>query len=436
MSKPFVNIKYLLMLMILTSSAFGYSTEYANAERETPLRWKNKKIPIAISTSLINQSINIKDKSDLLLALQNSFRKWEQAAEIEFDFSFTDKNSVSAKDGSGDGISLVTIAPTSENLLLFDEKISDISAKTRLFFTSKGEIKEADIVLNPILLFTTDGTFGTFDLEATLTHEIGHLLGLGHSQIGGSTMHSHQGKNGVYNLTGFNQRSLSQDDKARAISLYGKRKEDEKCCGEINGRISVINSDTKSFIWAEETESGRVITGVSTDRKGNFVLAGLPYASYRIYTRDENKNSSTILLDKVDLTEVKIKTLFEKVEYKSKDLQIKYIGYNGQLSSLSVPIQSGETHVIYVGGKNLNSDDFEIGFNSDNFKVNRDSVVWHNYANNLTVISFEVEISENTPDGEYSFFLKQSDGKNEYIVGGVTLESNRYTEFNGLSYSY
>ncbi len=424
MSKLRLILKSLFVLMIFISSALSYTPQYTNKDKNIPLRWSNKKIPITISNSLLDKSINIKAKSNVLETIKKSLEHWEEVADIEFTYNFSDKESVSDKSSSGDGVSLITIAPTSENLLLFDEKIEESSAMTRLFFNTKGEIKEADIVLNPILLFTTDGTFGTFDLEATLTHEIGHLLGLGHSQIIGSTMHSHQGKNGIYNLPGFSSRTLSEDDKAGAVSLYGSRQPD-LCCGKIEGKLTITNpSISKQLeIWVEDSQTGKVIAGISTDANGNFVLDGLPNSVYRIYAQSESSSYSTISLGEIDLREGGIKKLNKEIRLEPKNFEASYVGFNGQLSSLTVPVNAGKSYIIYVGGKNLSPNNVKIGFHSTNFKVNSKSLIKHNYSENISVISFEVEIDELTPVGEYSFFIKSHDGNYEYLVGGVSVEN-------------
>src|SRR5690606_24870650 len=54
------------------------------------------------------------------------------------------------------------------------------------------------------------------DLERTLTHEMGHCIGLGHSSVGGAIMWPSQSTG-----TSLADRELSLDDKAGAKAIYG-----------------------------------------------------------------------------------------------------------------------------------------------------------------------------------------------------------------------
>lgn len=422
-------LKIFLVLLLLSSfslSTPAYTTQFADEGETKRLHWKNGIIPIALSGSLTKENLNIKADSDVLGAVQRSLKTWEKVANIKFEVTTSDKSSVSPSGKSGDSVSLITIAQTTDNLILFGSDSEAVSARTRIFYNGKGFITEADIVLNPYQRFSTDGSIGTFDLEATLTHEIGHLLGLEHSTIIGATMHAHQGKNGIYNLPGYSSRTLAEDDIAGVRALYGAEISNEECCGTISGKLlTAKNKETKNFqVWAEESETGRVAAGVLTNAEGNYLIEGLPNGEYAIYAQDfsERKNAAEEI-GKASVVNGKTVNLTSKLKNKAKNFDVQYIGFNGQLSELAVPVNSGNSYTIYVGGRNLDVKNIEIGFNSPYFSATSGTITKLDYGLELSVVSFEVKVIPGTPAGEYSFFVKNKNDERNFVVGGLTVES-------------
>ena len=422
----------ILSVALLIASLFGqsaaYTTQFTDDSQAVRLRWKTNLIPIALSTSLTKPNPYIKPETDVTGAVERSLATWEKAADIKFQISWTDKQTVSPSGKSGDGVSLITAAPMPENLLLFGSDAQEVSARTRIFFNRKGNITEADIVLNPYEQFSTDGSTGTFDLEATLTHEIGHLLGLEHTSVTGATMHAQTGKNGVYNLPGFGARTLAEDDIAGVRALYGAKNNDDNCCGTISGKLTTDNGKpAKNFqVWAEESDSGRVAAGVSANADGSFQIEGLNAGNYKIYTQSDSlplKSYSFESLGEVEVSKGKIQSIAKKLGGGKRSFDLQYIGFNGQISELAVPVNGGKSYLIYVGGRNLNADQLTVGFNSPYLKVTPKSLTNHDYGDDLSVISFEVKVAAEIPLGEYSFFLQTANREAQFAVGSLTVES-------------
>ncbi len=428
--KSFKFFLILLALLNLTFTATAYNPQYADEAKTIRLRWKSSVIPISIANSFSKQSLSIRPESDVAGAISRSLETWERIANIKFVEVPSDKQSISPSGKSGDGVSLITIAQTPENLLLFGSDPEEISARTRVFYDSKGFILEADIVLNPYQQFSTDGSIGTFDLEATLTHEIGHLLGLEHSSVIGATMQTSQGKNGIYNLPSFTSRTLAEDDIAGIRAIYGANVSDENCCGSAAGTLFLQSGKAAAGfqVWLEDIYDGRVIAGVLTDSDGEFLVEGLPVGEYKVYAKDFSKkdpknNFSAAELEEIEIVKGKKAKLTDKVIKNTKDFELQYVGFNGQLSELPVTVNAGKSYIIYLGGKNLESEDLEIGFNSPYIKVTPNSIVKHDYGKDISVISFEIKLSSQTPLGEYSFFVKKQNTENDVSIGSLTVES-------------
>ncbi|HXG83496.1 MAG TPA: matrixin family metalloprotease [Pyrinomonadaceae bacterium] len=416
-----------LGLLIFISAASAYTAQFADEGKTIRLRWKTGVIPIALSSSLTKQNPGLKPDSDVSGAIRRSLDNWEKIANVKFEISIVDKQSVSPAGRVGDGVSLITIAQTPENLLLFGGDTGEVSARTQTFYNGKGIITEADIVLNPYQQFSTDGSIGTFDLEATLTHEIGHLLGLEHSFISGATMFEHQGKNGTYGLPGFAARTLAEDDISGIRALYGAKNNNADCCGALAGKILPANGKTAKNIqiWIEEAETGRVAAGALTNVDGSFRLEGLSAGKYFIYGQQYGEGKDLSAAQSLGETEVvkgRTVNFAKRLKFAAKTFDVSYIGFNGQISELAVPINGGKTFLIYVGGKNLDIENLKIGFNSPNLSVVAGSAAKQDYGAEISVISFEAKVAFRTPPGEYSFFLRGKNDETAYVIGSLTID--------------
>lgn len=423
----------LLALMTFSMSARGFNAPISDDAKLARLRWKTGTINIAFSPSLAKPSAYIKADSDVLGAVRRSLATWEKAANIKFNEVSTDKQSVSPAGAAGDGVSLITVAATPENQLLFGSggEATEVSAKTRVFYNRKGFITEADIVLNPYVQFSTDGTYGTFDLEATLTHEIGHLLGLEHSHVTGSTMQTYQAKNGIYNLPQIASRTLSDSDIARVRALYGAASGDggdEDCCGALKGRITLSPALAANnfHVWLEESETGKIQAAGSTQADGSFLLEGLSAGKYRVFAQDsaeKQKNRKRIFsggeLGEVVIEKGKTATLEKQIAFKERSFSAKYVGFNGQISNIPVPVNGGKSFAIYLGGDNLNPNELIVSTNSPFIKVSKNATAVYDYDDEISVLRFEISVEPNTPSGVYSIRLQKNNGEVEYFVGGV-----------------
>jgi uncharacterized membrane protein len=167
-----------------------------------------------------------------------------------------------------------------------------------------------------------------------------------------------------------------------------------------------------------------VAAGVLTNAEGNYLIEGLQNGEYTIYAQDfsERKNAAEEI-GKASVVNGKTVNLTSKLKNKAKNFDVQYIGFNGQLSELAVPVNSGNSYTIYVGGRNLDVKNIEIGFNSPYFSATSGTITKLDYGLELSVVSFEVKVIPGTPAGEYSFFVKNKNDERNFVVGGLTVES-------------
>lgn len=426
------------------------------------VRWRNSNITIALSSSLSARQSNIKEGSDVAGAVRRALARWSAAANINFTEIFTDAQSISASAARGDGLSLITVAHTPENAAAFGTGGQELSARTRVFYDIKGRITEADIALNPAQSFSDDGTPGTYDLEATFTHEIGHLLGLEHSGVLGATMQPRLAKNGVYNLPSLSPRSLSDDDRAGVRAIYGARLRSLRARGSIAGTITFASGAPVfgANIWAEDILTGRVIAGNITLMSGAYRIGGLPPGSYRVVAQALDSStpvsaseiasqrgayallSSNQLLpfrtEEIGIVAVAratTTTLNAQLSGSQALMSASFLGINGQLSTVAVPVAAGGTYKVFISGAGISVNSIAkmgITTNSPFIIIDRESIAASEFGNQLSVISFNITVDPVTPAGDYSLRLQSLTGEVTYITGGLTIDSAEIAELDEL----
>lgn len=408
-----------LLTALFSGLAAGAASKY---------RWRKGPISVSISTSVTSNISNIDPGSDVSGAIDRSLAAWQAAASVTFRRVSSNEMSASPAGGQGDGVSLVTIAATPENVALFPLGLDDATALTVVFYDSRGFITEADIVLNPFLQFSTDGTPGTFDLESTLTHEVGHLLGLNHSPVISATMSDDYGRNGVYGLPAFFARTLASDDIAAVRSLYGAPAKSEECCGRLSGRLTLTNGKPVSnyTVWAENAETGRVIAAASTQPDGSFRLGGIPFGKSVLYAQG-NSSSPTFVseLGEFNINGRPIANVSRKLDIAPADSETEYLGFNGQLSGMAVTVNSGSAYFLMIGSRS-NSVADRIGSASGFILVDPETSLG-DFGSGIRTIGFEAAVSAETPPGEYSLVIRNPAGERRFLIGGLTVE--KYPNF-------
>src|SRR5688572_8513540 len=383
-------------------------------QRVRRIRWPKRTIEIAFSNSLLSPGANIKPDSDVVGAARRALARWSSLANINFVVTWTAATSVSPAE-AGDGVSLLTIAVTSEN----EQFNSDsTTGRTRVFFNSEtGTIVEADISINPrprgddgtALQFSTDGTPGTYDLEATFTHEIGHLLGLEHSAVLGSTMQSRQAYNGTFGLPALTERTLSEDDRQKIRGLYGPGQR----LGSIEGRLTDNRTAGALLplsgvnIWAENAATGRVIASDVTAGDGSYELKALAAGQYRLMvssvspeeTASQPKFRSFELANQVTVKpNVATPLNHNMVPAQAPSLNPKLVGLNAELSTVALPLEPGKRVKLYLAGEGVDQvPGTSISVNSPFFTVDPATLTREQLPTPFPVISVELQVAANTP---------------------------------------
>ncbi len=433
----FVLIALLAVMLPVPSAASAIDPAGYGAHR-----WLRNPIIVSLSSSLDSLPANIKVGTDVRAAARRALQSWSDAAGVQFLETISTNQRISPANDA-DGVNLITVSPA--NAAEFAQ--SDAPARTRVFFDSGGAIIEADIALNPAAQFSDDGTIGTYDLESTFAHELGHLIGLPHSGIIGATMQPRQAKNGVYGLPAVTQRSLSADDIASVRALYGE----PSGYSSISGRLTTNTAGRARSIFgaqmfAEDVATGNVAGSSVSSTSGTYRVDGLSAGVYRVFAQplDGAVEPDDIASNGLAQTTPLFRSFIATNTSPSQSLNVganaslklsffvfprppaltpRFIGLNGELSTAPLPLRAGETFTIFVAGEGVDEVVWDgISISSPFISVVPGSLQEAKFDTPFPAISFEIAVAPTIQFGDYSIRLQTTKGELAFLPGAITIE--------------
>ena len=415
------------------------------------IKWPTTTITFALSASLNSPPPNIRAGSDVIGAARRALQRWSEAADLQFNVVASSEEAVLQ-----DGVNLITVSPV--NGPLFGGV--DQPGNTRVFSSTVSQgspaflpILEADIAVNPNATFSTDGTPGTYDLETTFTHEIGHALGLEHSGLTAAVMQPRQARNGTFDLPALRRRVLADDDRAGLRALYGP----SRGLGELRGTVRNVGGAPffGAHVVAEDAATGRAVATNITLPDGTYRIQSLPPGSYRVVVEPLNEpvlaseipsrngayqglqgptpDLRTLEFPAVSVGADLVTTLDVSLTGFQPGLNPRFVGANNRLSTVPLQVVPGQTFTLLVGGDNVNAvlDGTDIQITSPFFTVNPTTLQRFTFQGEdgpVQVLAVQVTASLLTAPGDYSVRLARRivpEGPVEevaYLTGVLTVD--------------
>jgi MYXO-CTERM domain-containing protein len=194
-----------VVALVVPAGADAYTLRTTDAG--IPLHWANTDVPFRVDGSLGRTG----DPQAVASVVDESLAAWGGLPASQFLFSGDSQPVASCEPGPSDGVSDIVLT---DDEWPYDPSFAGVTLVT--YDVASGEIQDADIFLNgEAFEFEVDGDGDCFDVGNVLTHELGHALGLGHSDDPEATMYaiSRRGETA--------KRSLADDDLAAFDQLYG-----------------------------------------------------------------------------------------------------------------------------------------------------------------------------------------------------------------------
>ena len=233
------------LLLVIARTVFAYKVY--RTDDGIPIRWYTEQV------TMVGDSAGTADVPGTAewQAVTASMATWNQVDcdQPKLEFNGLKKDAVIGYSKNGSNLNVIRWVNDKqewEDRYIGNDEV--IAFTTVMFDQKTGEILDADMELNDWnFTFTVSGVRSEYDVQNTVTHELGHVLGMDHSTHPDATMFYSANKGDI------NKRTLSQDDMDGLCYLYERNwgEKDEMPDGrvippETKGKGGGCNTGTRN----------------------------------------------------------------------------------------------------------------------------------------------------------------------------------------------
>lgn len=271
-----------LVTLLIAVGCFAASTEPAAAylklgtridTRTVTLRWEEFPIRYFVSNAP-GGGVSAPQLRD---AVNRAFATWTSVDTTSVTTEFV--GTTDARPSDDDGMTVIGFESR-------PDQDRTLGAASFLIDTLSGRIVEADIFLNSIFSWSVSGPGepNRFDVESIALHEVGHLLGLGHSALGETELRDRGRRVLATEAVMFpiafpagstEGRTLRADDIAGISDIY-PASSFRRDRGSVSGRVTKsARGVLGAHVVAFNLRTGKLVGGFSLSEDGRFVIGGL-----------------------------------------------------------------------------------------------------------------------------------------------------------------